>query len=209
MLITIEGIDGAGKDTVAFALKERLVLNGVNSNKIVILNEPSINRLGEIARRESTRDDIEYHNITMAMLMVAARTDNLLSTIIPMVKNGFTVICTRSSLSTLVYQIPGIVTALTPGVIRAVNIAESILTLHSVKELSFLITCDVATSISRMKQRDVLDKFEDVESSVIEERSRLYRSYGSTLGFIEVSNDGELKDTIDEIMGVIENGNRK
>lgn len=202
-LVTIEGMDGAGKDTVAHLLKESLVEDGYSPSKVIIINEPSHDRFGSIVREELKDNRNEYDDITQLLMMSAARSDNILKTIIPAIENDCIVICTRSSLSAVVYQLSNIDGLHHNGLYRTLNVVDNILAINNVKEYKILLTCSLANSISRTRSRGELDYFEAMDETVLMRRRELYEVEGEEMGFVEVVNDDDLYETIKVIKEIL------
>ncbi len=207
MLITLEGMDGVGKDTVALALSQHLQTCGYDQTNIVILNEPSKDRFGSIVRETLLKEESDYDDMTRFLMMLAARSDNIIKNIIPLITEyGMVVICTRSSLSSIVYQLPNVPSIYHNGLIRGIQTIDSLLTANSIVEYKVVLDCKLETCIDRMNARGTLDAFEAVPTEELELRKKLYIEKGREYGYSIVSNDGDIKDTVIEIMGVIENG---
>lgn len=96
MIIAIEGIDGAGKSTVAHLLYERL------KPFAVLLREPGSTELAEEIRRllETYPKDI----YTELFLYEASRASLMHEKILPSLAEGKLVILDRSMISTIIYQ---------------------------------------------------------------------------------------------------------
>ncbi len=100
-LITIEGIDGAGKTTLASALLEALQARGLD---VLLLREP-----GGVAAAERIRDvvidpDLHVAARTEALLYAAARAQLVEEAIEPLLRNGRWVLLDRFIDSSLAYQ---------------------------------------------------------------------------------------------------------
>lgn len=207
MLITLEGVDGAGKDTVALAYKERLIAEGHDPNLITILNEPSFDRLGEVVRDLILTDRNDFDPITQLHLMLAARTDNIIKTIVPLViDHGHIVICTRSSLSSIVYQCTRVTNIDPKELVSTVQDVEALISTMGVVEHKILLTCDLDVSITRIKARGSLDIMEDVNIDVIRSRHQVYEDIAPTHGFKIISNNSNLERTLDKIERIVKHG---
>ncbi len=95
--VTLEGIDGAGKSTLADRLCDHLEELGLS---VVFTAEPTQGPYGQIIRkankRFSVQDEIE--------LFAKDRADHLTKIIAPALEQGATVICDRYIHSSLAYQ---------------------------------------------------------------------------------------------------------
>lgn len=113
--IAIEGVDGAGKSTVASALAARLRASG---RKVELVREPGGTALGEDIRA------ILLHGGAMvpwaeALLFAAQRAQLAATVIAPALAEGTTVVADRSYYSSLAYQGGG--RGLGVDEVRAVN----------------------------------------------------------------------------------------
>lgn len=202
MLITLEGGDGVGKDTVALALKELLEEYG----EVVIVNDPSHDGIGGALRQVLLAGDRDYHPLAQLHMFVAARADNLHRVIIPLIHSGKTVICTRGPLSTMAYQLPAVVEATTrkgslihSGLISIKSTFE-LLKDANIDERKFLITCPDEVAYQRLGNRENMDNFENVPIEVFHKRSKAYRDTAPLWDYITVDNGGEVSATVSTIM---------
>jgi len=111
VLITIEGIDGAGKTTLATRLAERL--------GAVLLREPGGVELSERIRTLVKDPALSVHPRAEALLYAAARAQLVEERIRPLLAGGATVILDRFTDSSLAYQGAG--RALGVEDVRAIN----------------------------------------------------------------------------------------
>ena len=115
-LITIEGIDGAGKTTLASALLDALQAFGLD---VLLLREP-----GGVAAAERIRDlvidpDLHIAARTEALLYAAARAQLVEEAIEPLLRDGRWVLLDRFIDSSLAYQGGGREVGIDP--VRAIN----------------------------------------------------------------------------------------
>ncbi|MFZ0974644.1 MAG: dTMP kinase [Solirubrobacteraceae bacterium] len=115
-LITIEGIDGAGKTTLASALLDALQARGLD---VLLLREP-----GGVAAAERIRDvvidpDLHIAARTEALLYAAARAQLVEEAIEPLLRDGRWVLLDRFIDSSLAYQGGGREVGIDP--VRAIN----------------------------------------------------------------------------------------
>lgn len=97
MLITFEGIDGAGKTTQTRLLKKWFESK---DHKVLLTYEPTNNKIGRALKK---RMRISTHNWVEAILFAADRALHCEEVIIPSLKKAI-VICDRYTHSTLAYQ---------------------------------------------------------------------------------------------------------
>jgi dTMP kinase len=152
-LITLEGIDGAGKSTQARALASRMRARGTT---VVETREPGGAPGAEAIRRLLVEGDPgRWSPETEILLFTAARRDHLERTIAPAMSRGATVICDRFVDSTRVYQ--GAARADLRGMVDALH--ASAISLEA--DLTLIIDVDPATGVARGQARGgVEDRFE-------------------------------------------------
>lgn len=97
--ITFEGIEGAGKTTLAHWLAQHLQSQGV---AVLLTREPGGSPLGELLRPLLLHQPLDA--CTELFLFLADRRQHTLQVILPALQQGVWVICDRYADSTLVYQ---------------------------------------------------------------------------------------------------------
>jgi dTMP kinase len=115
-LITIEGIDGAGKSTLAAALSDALTARGID---VTLLREPGGVRAAERIRELVIDPDLHVTARTEALLYAAARAQLVEEAIEPLLDAGSWVLLDRFIDSSLAYQGGG--RALGIDAVRAIN----------------------------------------------------------------------------------------
>lgn len=98
--LTIEGIDGAGKTSQAKLVCEKLKREGYDA--VVVSPVKSVGISDAIRQRLS--GNVDKHEMTMALLFAADRTEMYKTSIEPVLERGGIVISDRYLLSTYVYQ---------------------------------------------------------------------------------------------------------
>ena len=98
-LVTLEGIDGAGKSTQHARLIESLRQQG---RDVVATREPGGTPLGEKLRGLLLSDAMNLE--TEALLMFAARREHLAQVILPALERGAWVVCDRFVDASIAYQ---------------------------------------------------------------------------------------------------------
>jgi len=101
LLITIEGIEGAGKTSLIDGLKEFLLSNG---KEVVCTREPGGTELGKKIRSLLLDSPETPAELTEVLLFAADRAEHCKQTLTPALKQGKVVICDRFIHSTLAYQ---------------------------------------------------------------------------------------------------------
>ncbi len=145
MIIAIEGIDGAGKTTLAKKLKEWLENLG---KEVIIIKEPGESEWGKKVKRGAKSVDEELY------LFIKDREINVKEKIIPSLKKGKIVIMDRYYYSNMAYQgAKGI----DIDVIRNMNE-----TIAPKPDIVILLDCDPEICIDRVKKRGKTSRFEEV-----------------------------------------------
>ena len=116
MLITIEGIDGAGKTTLAAALADALRARG---RPVELLREPGGVELSERIRALVKDPALEIDPRAEALLYAAARAQLVASRVRPLLEAQATVLLDRFVDSSLAYQ--GAARGLGLDAVRAIN----------------------------------------------------------------------------------------
>jgi dTMP kinase len=163
--ITLEGIEGAGKSTVADGLCAHLLARGIPA---VRTREPGGTPLAERMRAlVLERGDEPLGAVAETLLMFAARAVHLDNLIRPALKRGTWVICDRFTDATFAYQGGG----------RGVPVAlidELAVTVHGAvqPDRTLLLDVPVRTGLSRARARQIEpDRFE-AETEAFFERVR-------------------------------------
>jgi dTMP kinase len=168
-LITIEGIDGAGKTTLATGLLEALRARGVD---VLLLREP-----GGVAAAERIRElvidpDLHVTARTEALLYAAARAQLVEEAVEPQLAAGRWLLLDRFIDSSLAYQGGG--RQLGIDAVRAIN-EFAIRTARPDRTLLLMIDRDLGRSRSRSRagapdrlERERDDFFERTEAAYLE-----------------------------------------
>lgn len=146
--ISLEGGEGVGKSLLSERLAELLKIQlGCD---VIQTREPGGSPRAE-AIRELFNHDISQEPFTMIselFLVSASRSQHLEYTVIPSLKSGKWVLCDRYTDSSRVYQ--GVL-----GGIESASLEKIIeLSTHGLQaDVTFLLDCDVQTSINRLESR--------------------------------------------------------
>jgi dTMP kinase len=116
-LITIEGLDGAGKSTLAHALQRELAARGA---RVELLREPGGVEVSERIRALVKDPALNVLARTEALLYAAARAQLVEERLQPLLRDGATVLLDRFVDSSLAYQGAG--RALGVEQVRAINL---------------------------------------------------------------------------------------
>lgn len=149
-LITLEGMDGAGKSTHIPAIVHLLQSNGYD---VVSTREPGGTSLGERLRELLLHE--EMHPETEALLMFAARREHINQVILPALDRGAVVLSDRFTDASFAYQCGA----------RGVDVEKMNVLEHWVQEtlqpdLTLLFDVPVEVSMERLSKAREPDKFE-------------------------------------------------
>jgi len=156
-LITLEGIEGAGKSSHMQFIAEKLQQTG---KEILLTREPGGTDLGEgIRALLLTKNEEVMFEETELLLMFAARAQHVQQLILPAMAEGKIVICDRFTDSSYAYQGGG------RGIsIERIRQLEAWLfsgVLSGFKpDLTLLLDLSVETGLSRARTRGEADRFE-------------------------------------------------
>ncbi len=100
-LITLEGLDGAGKSTHLPWLAEMLEVRGI---AVLVTREPGGTPLGEMLRNVLLDPAQRLNPETEALLMFAARREHLDKVILSALDDGIWVVCDRFTDASFAYQ---------------------------------------------------------------------------------------------------------
>ena len=145
-LITIEGLDGAGKTTLALALLDALRSRNVDARQ---LREPGGVRAAEMIRGLVKDPQLQISARAEALLYAAARAQLVEEALRPLLEDGVCVLLDRFVDSSLAYQGAGRELGMKP--VREINeFATGGLT----PDLTLLLEVDPAVSRGRARERE-------------------------------------------------------
>ena len=159
--ITLEGVEGAGKSTVARALQSALQQRGA---EVLLTREPGGTPVAESLREILLRRGAEHINAAAeTLLMFAARAVHLDNAIRPALAAGQWVICDRYTDASYAYQ----------GAARGVDsslIDRLAATVHADlwPARTLLLDLPVATGLQRARRRGGADRFEAQQQEFFE-----------------------------------------
>jgi dTMP kinase len=152
-LITIEGLDGAGKTTLAVSLLEGLRARGLDAE---LLREPGGVRASELIRELVKDPELRISARAEALLYAAARAQLVEEALDPLLDRGTYVLLDRFVDSSLAYQGGGRQLGLTP-VLEINEFATGGLT----PDLTLFLDIDPTVGRERSRERaDPLDRLE-------------------------------------------------
>jgi dTMP kinase len=146
--ITVEGVDGSGKSTQITMLKDYLQKEGYD---IVVTHEPGGTEIGEQIRKIIL--DSAYTQMTAlteVFLYAAARAQHIEEIILPALKSGRLVLCSRFFDSTVAYQ--GYGGGLDLAVLADIN---RIVSGSLVPDLTIIFDLDPEKGLERVSMRNI------------------------------------------------------
>jgi dTMP kinase len=171
-LITIEGIDGAGKTTLAAALKDALEARGVD---VRLLREPGGVEASERVRELVKDPAVRIGARAEALLYAAARAQLVEEALRPLLESGAWVLLDRFVDSSLAYQGAGRDLGVEP--VRAIN---RFATGGLGPDRTLLLRIDPALARSRSRARlEGLDRLESESDEFFERIDRAYREFAA------------------------------
>jgi dTMP kinase len=152
-LITVEGLDGAGKTTLAAALRDALSARGLD---VRLLREPGGVPAAERIRAVVKDPELRIGARAEALLYAAARAQLVEEAILPLLDQGTWVLLDRFIDSSLAYQGAGRGLGIEP--VRAIN---EFATGGLVADRTLVLTIDPELGLARAQARlDPLDRVE-------------------------------------------------
>lgn len=166
-LITIEGLEGAGKSTSIDTIATQLNDHGV---PFITTREPGGTDLGENVRKILlAHADIPMHAMTELLLMFAARVEHVDKIITPAIEAGRWVICDRFTDSSYAYQGGGRGLAL-----EDITTLESILIPDIKPDYTLMLDVPVEEGLARAGRHSSLDRFEQEEVAFFERARQVF-----------------------------------
>lgn len=155
--ITLEGGEGAGKSTLARALKERIEALGLHAT---LTREPGGSPKAEAIREVILSGQVKRHGpFVEALMFSAARIDHIDRLIRPALTRGDWVICDRFIDSTRVYQ--GALGQIAPGLLAEL---EAVTVDGLLPHLTLILDLDPTVGLARAARRrtpgEGADRFE-------------------------------------------------
>lgn len=144
--LTIEGIEGAGKSTLAEALAQQLRSAG---REVIITREPGGTVIGDEIRRLLLESRGAMSNRAELLLFEAARAQHVDEVIVPALDRGAFVICDRFADSSLAYQNGA--RGIDSATVRSLN---GFATAGLMPELTILLDLPVEAGLARQRSLD-------------------------------------------------------
>lgn len=187
ILIAIEGIDGAGKSTLARALYIALTEKGIPA---VLTKEPGGTELGAHIRTLLMRQSTPIYSKTEYLLFAADRAQHFYEIIEPSLNQGYIVVSDRLSDSSLVYQGAG--RGLDVSMLDSINKWTMN---HIVPDLTIYMQLSLTNAIKRLYERPELSSFEKeipFMEQVIKGFDQLYQDRNDVLTLKSTDNPESL-----------------
>jgi dTMP kinase len=197
-LITIEGIDGAGKTTLAEGLRQALRARGID---VQLLREPGGVRAAELVRELVKDPDLIVGARAEALLYAAARAQLVEEALAPLLDGGAWVLLDRFVDSSLAYQGAGRGLGIEP--VREIN---QFATGGLVPDRTLLLSVDPSLGRKRSRARnDVLDRLErehdDFHARIAEAYAQLAATEPRRIRMIDASQPPE--KVLDAALGAV------
>lgn len=154
-LLTIDGIDGAGKSTQVARLARVLAARG---HEVVATREPGATALGGELRRVLLESPLALAPDTELLLFLADRAEHVARVIKPALANGRIVVCDRFSDSTIAYQGYGREADLARVARWDAESRDGV-----VADLTLLLDCPVALGVLRRRQGP--DRYQSLDTA--------------------------------------------
>lgn len=169
-LITLEGIDGAGKSIHTSSIMAWVKQQGFH---VIATREPGGTDLGEQIRQWILYQ--ETSSLTELLLIFAARSHHIHQIIEPALSRGDWVICDRFTDSTLAYQGGG------RGMNKAIIEQLSTILNSNIPDLTLIFDVDLTIAKQRIFNRqsethELSDKFENASQSFVQSVQQAYQS---------------------------------
>jgi dTMP kinase len=165
LLITLEGVEGAGKTSQMMRLERWLRRQG---RKVERTREPDGTRLGLAVRRLFERPGVKPEPLVEVFLFMAARQQHVAEKIRPWLSRGRVILCDRYADATVAYQ--GYGRGVDPDLIRELNVRA---TSGVLPDLTLLFDLDPAEGFRRIRGR----RFDHFEREALAFHRRVRRGY--------------------------------
>ena len=166
LFISFEGVDGCGKTTQVKLLRDKLLSE---NDRVELVREPGGIKISEDIRKILlSPNNLSMNHQTEALLMVASRAQLTFELIIPLLKEGKTVLADRFSDSTLAYQGGG--RKLDINILKKIN---NFATENVVPDLTFLIDIRPEDALERSSTAS-LDR---IEAAGIDFQNKVRKTY--------------------------------
>lgn len=174
LFITLEGGEGVGKSTQAFALEQALTARG---HEVVRTREPGGTQIGVSIRKVLRDAPTTPTPMCELLLFFASRAQHIEERIRPALARGATVICDRFTTTTLVYQ------GLARGLGEATVMTLACMTQENVQpDLSLVLDVDPEIALRRACDRGNLNRLKREPLAFHRTVSMGFRYYAEMFG---------------------------
>ncbi len=205
LLITLEGIDGSGKGTVAKHIEARLA-ETMPERRLVLTAEPTAGQMGRILKAEMAKayDEESEPSVAKRMrelfLFMADHADHLTKTILPSLEAGAIVLSDRYADSTAAYQ----------GVTLRGVVPDPVLWIQSIyrpwnllPDRTLLLVLEPHIALQRMQSRRGLQKFEKLEFlRFVDENFRRMAAL-EPQRFVQIDAEQDAKNVAEDAMDAV------
>lgn len=168
-LITLEGLEGAGKSSLIPFVAKILEGRGV---QLAVTREPGGTTLGEKVRSLLLDPEENIAPLAELCLVFAARAQHIADVIEPALTQGVWVLCDRFTEASFAYQGGG--RSLGPEKIATL---EALIQSDLRPDLTLLLDLDPATGLERTRGRHFQDRFESEQLSFFERTRAAYLAH--------------------------------
>lgn len=200
-LITIEGVDGAGKTTVIKNVLKRL--SNHSELEFVYTREPGGNQIAEQIRKVIlNQENSNMDAVTETLLYAAARRQHLIEDIKPMLEQGKVVICDRFVDSSIAYQ--GVGRGVGYGKVKQIN---DLITDEIKPDLTLYFEIEPEIGLKRISDHriDEVNRLDKEEASFYKKVAQGYRQLieNDPERFEIINADQLISDTEDDVIVVL------
>lgn len=200
-LITIEGVDGAGKTTVIKNVLKRL--SNHSELEFVYTREPGGNQIAEQIRKVIlNQENSNMDAVTETLLYAAARRQHLIEDIKPMLEQGKVVICDRFVDSSIAYQ--GVGRGVGYGKVKQIN---DLITDEIKPDLTLYFEIEPEIGLKRISDHriDEVNRLDKEEASFYKKVAQGYHQLikNDPERFEIINADQSISDTEDDVIVVL------
>jgi len=198
LLITLEGIEGAGKSTAVDFIEDFLTKEG---HDVIKTREPGGTVIGEQIREILLKNEnytLTYD--TELLLVFSARAQHIQEVILPALSSGKIILCDRFTDASYAYQGGG------RGIDASrINLLEKWVQGDLRPNLTLLFDLDVSIGMQRTKKRSDADRFEREEINFFEKIRNTYleRAKNEPQRFRIINSASSLESVKEQIITIL------
>jgi dTMP kinase len=186
ILISVEGIDGAGKSTLVKLLHKKMVQDKLD---VIVTKEPGGSKLGKYLRQLLHAQQLPICSKAEYLLFAADRAQHMSELVLPALAEGKLVLSDRMADSSLAYQ--AFARGLDQEVIRFVNQWAME---HQEPDLIVFLDISVDIAFERISKRGAISSFEQEVSFLEKVRAGFLNIFASKKQVITI--DGSLEQNL-------------